>query len=159
MGAGAGGVVVGGRRQRRPPTPEVEGRKHARKANHLADINKCKLAIPEYTKALRLLKDPTLLFNRAECYRRTGEAAKAVADYRKFLVELPSAPNRAQVETQIAALDKRPAPAATGVGGGAAGSKASAAPHRGDQAAGDDGVSCGAARARSGRPRLPVTSR
>src|SRR5215831_13104788 len=88
--------------------PQVEGRKHARKANHLAEINKCKLAIPEYTKALKLLKDPTLLFNRAECYRRTGDAAKAVADYRKFLLELPAAPNRAQVESQIAALDKRP---------------------------------------------------
>jgi len=86
--------------------PAVEGRKHARKANHLTEINKCKLAIPEYTKALRLLKDPTLLFNRAECYRRTGDAAKAVADYRKFLLELPAAPNRAQVESQIAALDK-----------------------------------------------------
>ena len=43
---------------------EAEGRKHARKANQLADVNKCKAAIPEYTKALRLLKDPTLLFNR-----------------------------------------------------------------------------------------------
>jgi hypothetical protein len=87
---------------------DVEGRKHARKANHLADINKCKLAIPEYSKALRLLKDkdPTLLFNRAECYRRTGDASRAVADYRKFLVQLPAAPNRAQVEGQIAALDK-----------------------------------------------------
>src|ERR1041385_7371397 len=71
----------------RAANPQAEGRKHARKANHLAEINKCKLAIPEYTKALRLLKDPTLLFNRAECYRRTGDAAKAVADYRKFLVE------------------------------------------------------------------------
>src|SRR4051794_12330055 len=72
---------------------EADGRKHARKANHLADINKCKLAIPEYTKALRLLKgkDPTLLFHRAECYRRTGDSTKAVTDYRKFLTELPAA--------------------------------------------------------------------
>ena len=90
---------------------DVEGRKHARKANHLADINKCKQAIPEFTKALRLLKDPTLLFNRAECYRRTGDATKAVADYRKFLAELPGAPNRTQVEGQIAALDRSATPA------------------------------------------------
>ncbi len=86
---------------------EAEGRRHARKANQLADVNKCKAAIPEYTKALRLLKDPTLLFNRGECYRRTGEATKAIADYRKFLAQLPSAPNRGQVESQIAALDKK----------------------------------------------------
>ncbi|HET6148953.1 MAG TPA: hypothetical protein VFH68_15555 [Polyangia bacterium] len=90
---------------------EAEARKHARKANHLADINKCKLAIPEYNKALRLLREPTLLFNRAECYRRTGDTAKAVADYRKFLDQMPGAPNRVQVEAQIAALDRSGAPA------------------------------------------------
>jgi len=92
-------------------SPEAEARKHARKANHLADINKCKLAIPEYNKALRLLREPTLLFNRAECYRRIGDGPKAIADYRKFLDQMPGAPNRAQVEAQIAALDRSAAPA------------------------------------------------
>ena len=92
--AGAG-AAPGARRRAatgREPGPnksEAEGRRHARKANQLADVNKCKAAIPEYTKAIRLLKDPTLLFNRAECYRRTGEAQKAIADYRKFLVAAP----------------------------------------------------------------------
>jgi hypothetical protein len=98
-----------------PNRSEVEGRKHARKANQLADVNKCKAAIPEYTKAIHLLKDPTLLFNRGECYRRTGDAKKAIADYRKFLTQLPSAPNRALVESQIAALENNkgaPAPVA-----------------------------------------------
>jgi hypothetical protein len=99
-----------------PNRSEVEGRKHARKANQLADVNKCKAAIPEYTKAIHLLKDPTLLFNRGECYRRTGDAKKAIADYRKFLTQLPSAPNRALVESQIAALEhKKGAPAAIAV--------------------------------------------
>jgi hypothetical protein len=95
------------------PAAEAEGRKHARKANHLADINRCKLAIAEYGKALRLLKDSTLFFNRAECYRRTGESAKAVADYRKFLIDFPTAPNRPQVETQIAVLEKSSAPSSS----------------------------------------------
>jgi hypothetical protein len=111
--AGAGAVPVHAARpgrgaSRGPNKNEAEGRRHARKANQLADVNKCKAAIPEYTKAIRLLKDPTLLFNRAECYRRTGEAQKAIADYRKFLVQLPAAPNRGQVENQIAALEKNP---------------------------------------------------
>jgi hypothetical protein len=123
VGAGAGEAWGARPASNANANAQAEGRKHARKANHLADINKCKQAIPEYTKALRLLKDPTLLFNRAECYRRTGEGAKAVADYRKFLLDLPNAPNRAQVETQIAALDKRPAPAATASAAPAAGSK------------------------------------
>jgi tetratricopeptide (TPR) repeat protein len=103
---------------------EAEGHRHARRANHLADVNKCRAAIPEYDKALRLIKDSTLLFNRAECYRKTGQADKALADYRQFLVELPKAPNRAQVEAQIAALEKATAPApaappAAGHGGAA----------------------------------------
>jgi hypothetical protein len=146
VGAGAGGAWGGRPALAANANAQVEGRKHARKANHLADINKCKQAIPEYTKALRLLKDPTLLFNRAECYRRSGEAAKAVADYRKFLVDLPNAPNRAQVETQIAALDKRAAPAATASAAPAAGSKTAPA------------ASSKAAAGRTGATRPPVTA-
>jgi len=47
-----------------------------------------------------------LLFNRAECYRTLGDREAALTDYRQFLTQLPNAPNRAQVEVQIAALDK-----------------------------------------------------
>jgi len=111
--AGAVPAYAAGPKRGGPNRSEVEGRKHARKANQLADVNKCKAAIPEYTKAMRLLKDPTLLFNRGECYRRTGEANKAIADYRKFLIQLPSAPNRTLVESQISVLEhKKAAPAA-----------------------------------------------
>ena len=101
-------VWAAAKTRNRTSASDTEGLKHAHKANHLADINKCKLAIPEYTTALRLMKgkDPTLLFNRAECYRRIGDSSKAVADYRKFLIELPAAPNRGQVESQIAVLTK-----------------------------------------------------
>jgi hypothetical protein len=95
---------LGAGRDARAAGSEADGRKHARKANHLADINKCKAAILEYDKALRSLKDATLFFNRGECYRKTAQPAKAIADYKQFLVELPAAPNRAQVEAQIAAL-------------------------------------------------------
>lgn len=108
---------------------ETEGRKHARKANHLADLNKCKAAIPEYDKALRLIKDPSLLFNRAECYRRTDQPEKATADYREFLVELPAAPNRAQVEAQIAALQTSSSPASSSAAAAAAPVAAPASAH------------------------------
>ncbi len=125
--AGAGAVPA---HAAGPNKNEAEGRRHARKANQLADLNKCKAAIPEYTRAIRLLKDPTLLFNRAECYRRTGEATKAVADYRKFLIQLPSAPNRGQVESQIAALDKKSGRAATAATAPAARPAIASAPAR-----------------------------
>ncbi len=89
------------------------GRKHAAKANHLAGQNRCKAAVLEFTKAYRLLKDPVLLFNRAECYRTIGKDTQAIEDYVHFLAEMPQAPNRSTVESRIASLRTRaPAKAA-----------------------------------------------
>ena len=80
------------------------GRKHAAKANQLAAKNKCKGAVVEFTKAYQSLKEPTILFNRAECQRKLGNNTDALMDYELFLAEMPSAPNRASVEARIAAL-------------------------------------------------------
>ena len=78
---------------------------HARKANGLAAAGKCKQAIPEFNAAYKALKDPALLFNRAECLRKLGKGKEALFDYRKFLEEMPSAPNRDLVQSRIVALD------------------------------------------------------
>ena len=80
------------------------GRRHATKADMLAAKNRCKAAVPEFTKAYRLLKDPMLLFKRGECYRDLGKDKKALKDYEDFLSEMPDAPNRKTVEERIAAL-------------------------------------------------------
>lgn len=80
------------------------GRKHAATANKLAAQNRCKAAVPEFTKAYQLLKDPALLFNRAECLRQIGNDKQAVKDYEQFLAEMPAAPNRATIEARIASL-------------------------------------------------------
>jgi hypothetical protein len=88
----------------------ASGRAHLRKANALAGANKCPQAVREYTKAYDKLHDPVLLFNRAECYRRMKEDQKAAADYRAFLDEFPRAPNRAEIEARIAALEGTAAP-------------------------------------------------
>ena len=80
------------------------GRKHVAKANQLASKNKCKSAVVEFTKAYQSLKDPTILFNRAECQRKLGNNADALMDYELFVAEMPAAPNRASVEARIAAL-------------------------------------------------------
>lgn len=96
---------------------EDGARKHAAKANRLAAKNKCKAAIFEFTRALKTLKDPSLLFNRAECFRKVGRTDEAITDYEQFLLELPSTPNRAAVEERIAALKAtatpRPVPGAS----------------------------------------------
>lgn len=90
----------------------AEGRYHLRRANGLAGDNRCQAAIREYTLAYKKLSDPVVLFNRAECYRRIGEDEKAVADYRAFLEAVPAAPNRAQIEARIMALESKPSPVA-----------------------------------------------
>lgn len=90
------------------PANAVEGeegaRKHAAKANQLAAKNRCRAALPEFNRAYRTLNDPTLLFNRAECYRKIGKNAEALRDYEHFLSELPNTPNRSSVEARIASL-------------------------------------------------------
>jgi len=83
---------------------EAVARKHATRANKLAAQNKCRRALPEFNRAYETLKDPILLFNRAECQRKLGNAQEALKDYEQFLSDMPTAPNRASVEAHIATL-------------------------------------------------------
>jgi tetratricopeptide (TPR) repeat protein len=88
-----------------------EGRNHLKRANALAGDGDCAAAIEEYSKAFELLGDPAVLFNRAECYRRTGDAENAVDDYRAFLEKVPNSPSRGDIEAKIVALEApEPAP-------------------------------------------------
>lgn len=96
--------LAAGAAQARDSDPVAVGRYHLRKANQLAGEDHCHSAIHEYTLAYEKLRDPFVLFNRAECYRRIGQGDKAIADYRAFLEGVPSAPNRADIEAKISAL-------------------------------------------------------
>jgi tetratricopeptide (TPR) repeat protein len=93
----------------------ADARRHAQRASNLAASGKCRQAVAELDKALAILRDPALLFNRAECHRKLGDVDAALEDYRQFLSDLPKAPNRGEVEKRIAALsqkEKAPPPAA-----------------------------------------------
>lgn len=83
---------------------KAEGRAAAQKAGTLAAEGRCAAALPLYDKAHRILRDPAILFNRAECLLKVGRAEDALRDYRRFLDELPAAPNRALVEERIATV-------------------------------------------------------
>ena len=89
----------------RRAAPTAEGRAHLKRANALAGEGDCQAAIDEYTKAYELLDDPVVLFNRGECFRRIGDAEPPIDDYREFLEKVPNAPNRADIEAKIAALE------------------------------------------------------
>ena len=97
-------MVGGGFSSQGMADSEAAGRNHAAKANRLAAKNKCKAALPEFNRAYKTLKDPTLLFNRAECYRQLGRIDEAIEDYQQFLVDMPGTSNRASVEARIASL-------------------------------------------------------
>jgi len=85
----------------------ADARKHAQRASSLAASGKCRQAVAEFDKALAVLRDPALLFNRGECHRKLGDADAAIDDYKQFLSDLPKAPNRAEVERRIAELSKK----------------------------------------------------
>jgi len=85
--------------------PAAEGKAHLKRANELAGDGDCAAAIGEYTKAFDLLDDPVVLFNRAECFRRLGAGDHAADDYHAFLDKVPNAPNRADIEAKIVALE------------------------------------------------------
>jgi len=109
--AGLGLLSLGGRAVARDHHHEhhehkADARQHLERANALAGDGKWAEAVKEYTAAYDKLQDPILLFNRAECYRRLGENAKAAEDYRGFLKGFPAAPNRAELEARIATLEK-----------------------------------------------------
>jgi tetratricopeptide (TPR) repeat protein len=99
-------MVSAGPAAARPGTANdaADARKRAERARNLAAKNKCGQAIGEYDKAIAVLHDPTLLFNRGECHRKLGNVESALEDYEQFLSDLPNAPNRDQVEQRIAEL-------------------------------------------------------
>ena len=85
----------------------AEGRSQARKAGQLAARGKCAPAVEAYTRAFQILRDPAILFNRGECLRKLDRLQAALADYERFLAELPNPPNKALVEERISSLQQR----------------------------------------------------
>src|SRR5262249_50728443 len=63
-------------------------------------------AAKEYEEAYRIKSDPVLLFNIGQAYRLGGEHADALRSYKAYLRRLPEAPNRREVEVQIARLQR-----------------------------------------------------
>jgi hypothetical protein len=107
------GDAVAKSRSKRPkkkakPTPagssRADGRERLKKANALAAKGACALAIEEYTLAFDRLNDPDILLLRAECRRKVGQDADAVADYKAYLEVTPDVRNRADIEAKITSL-------------------------------------------------------
>jgi tetratricopeptide (TPR) repeat protein len=79
---------------------------HYEKGTTLYDLGKYTEAAHEYEEAYAAKNDPALLFNVAQAYRLSGDAASALRTYRSYLRRVPNAPNRAEVERHIASLQQ-----------------------------------------------------
>jgi len=62
----------------------------------------------KFDEAYRTVPMPVVLLKVAECRRRAGALGGAVDALERYLAERPDAPDRAQVESQIADLKRRP---------------------------------------------------
>lgn len=62
-------------------------------------------ALVDFKNAYQKSGRSELLYNIAQCYRAMGDATRAHAHYRAFLRENPDAPNRAEVEKLMAAME------------------------------------------------------
>jgi len=61
-----------------------------------------------FEEAYRAVPNPVVLLSIAECQVRNEDFASAVSTLRQYLTEKPTAPDRAQVEAQIANLEAKP---------------------------------------------------
>jgi len=89
----------------RADTPNT-ARAHFEKGSTAYDLGQFREAAREYEIAYRLKSDPALLYNIGQAYRFAGDAAEALRAYKAYLRRSPEAPNRREVDAQIAKLQR-----------------------------------------------------
>jgi tetratricopeptide (TPR) repeat protein len=84
-----------------------EPRALVKQGNALYQAGRFEDALRAYQRAYELRPRPVLLFNLAQCHRELGRLARAIYLYERYLVELPAAPDRAEVTALVAQLRAR----------------------------------------------------
>jgi tetratricopeptide (TPR) repeat protein len=84
---------------------KAAAREHYDKGTTYYDLGKYRDAAREFEAAYEAKKDAAFLYNLAQSYRLAGEAERALHFYRTYLRYVPKAPNRADIEEQIKALE------------------------------------------------------
>jgi tetratricopeptide (TPR) repeat protein len=88
------------------PPPDGEVDPHVALGHRLSELGRYEDAVGEFRRAYELSADPRLLYEIAATYRRLGAADQALFYFERYLASAPGAPDRAQVEAQVAALKK-----------------------------------------------------
>jgi tetratricopeptide (TPR) repeat protein len=81
-------------------------REHFMKGTKYFDLGRFDEAIKEYEAAYELKDEPVLLYNIAQAHRLANHTKEAVHFYKAYLRRVPKAPNREEVETKVAELEK-----------------------------------------------------
>ena len=71
------------------------------------DLGRYDDAIKEFEAAYQLKNDPAFLYNLAQSYRLAGNEERALHFYETYLRYVPKAPNRAEIEDRITALERQ----------------------------------------------------
>src|SRR6185369_323115 len=82
-------------------------REHYQKGTSYYDLGRYQDAIKEFEAAYETKNDPALLHNLAQWHRRAGNTEQALHFYRTYLRRVPKAPNRAEIEGRITALEQQ----------------------------------------------------
>jgi tetratricopeptide (TPR) repeat protein len=90
-----------------PDANKAAAKEHYQRGTSYYDLGRYGDAIKEFEAAYELKNDPAFLYNLAQSYRQVGDPEQALHFYRTYLRYVPKAPNRAEIEQRIAALEKQ----------------------------------------------------
>src|SRR3954453_687611 len=97
---------IAGQARAQNPSPEELARRHHERGTTFYNLGQFEDAISEFRKGYEQKGDPVFLLNIGEAYRQLGAHEKALFFYRRYLSAMPSAPNRAEINEKIAALQQ-----------------------------------------------------
>jgi tetratricopeptide (TPR) repeat protein len=89
------------------PTKSEEARTHFEEGTKAFNLGDFPRAVKEYRDAYNAKPDPVFLYNIAQAHRLNNDLSQALFFYRSFLRNMPSAPNRREVEERIKTLESQ----------------------------------------------------
>ena len=106
-------IAGGAGSARAAPTPQeaTQAREAFKSAQVHYDLKEYGAALEDFKTSYRMVQDPVMLFNIAQCHFFLGQNEEALGFYRNFLRRSPDALNRATVERKIQDLERKVAAA------------------------------------------------
>src|SRR5262245_34713632 len=88
------------------PAERAKARETFRAAQQHYKLAEYEKALEAFKETYRLVEDPSLLFNIAQCYRQLNRKEEAIRFYRTYLHDSQDSDNRESVQQIIASLEK-----------------------------------------------------